>query len=279
MVTTRESDTELEPPWVAFPWIRARSIGWRMGGGEDYLLRWFPYVKTHILDFPAALAYLQRHPRAPRPWASFLISWLQPLAQASSRGPLTLDHAHVEALGLVGDDVAYPVFVRNLERKGGMPAPWTRRVARDSPDKGWRYQTREMAWWARWFATECVDRAAWLDAQPAPRDTWAPVVAALRVRRSDLGWATITGGADQLIPLAAAHGALPPPWCGGHAPRDEITYEDDQADDIDRWAWWLFAAIDDPASLRGYLARWKPPPAWQAALARAPYDQLEHALR
>jgi hypothetical protein len=274
-----EAEPELEPPWAAYPWIQYGSIGWRMGCGEDYLMQWYPYAARCIVDFPSALAYLQRHPRAPRPWASFLLSWLPPLARANPRGALQLDRAQVDALGLVGDDVAYPVFVRNAQREGGMTAPWTWRVATDSPAAGWRYLTREIGWWARWLATGCADRTAWLDAQPAPSGAWSPVVAAVRARRADPAWATLTGGAEQLIPLAVAHGALPPPWLGGHPPRDAIVYDVDPADDIDRWAWWLFATLDDPASWRGYLARWPPPPAWQATLAREPYRELDRAIR
>jgi hypothetical protein len=278
---TREPDAEpeLEPPWAAYPWIQSGSIGWRMGCGEDYLLQWFPYAGRCIVDFPSALAYLQRHPRAPRPWASFLVSWLRPLARASPRGPLRLDRAQVDALGLVGDDVAYPVFVRNAQREGGMTAPWTWHVAAGSLADGWRYQTREIAWWARWLAAGCADRTAWLDAQPAPSGAWSPVVAAVRAGRAGPAWGTLTAGVEQLIPLMVAHGALPPPWLGGHPPRDAIVHDIDRADDVDRWAWWLFATIDDPASWRGYLARWPPPPAWQAALALDPYRELDRAMR
>jgi len=34
----------MEPPWIKYPDIPAMSIGWRMGGGEDYgiaFYRWF----------------------------------------------------------------------------------------------------------------------------------------------------------------------------------------------------------------------------------------------
>jgi len=273
------AEPELEPPWAAYPWIQHGSIGWRMGCGEDYLLQWFPYVQKHIRDFPSALAYLQRHPRAPRLWALFLVSWLHPLAKANPRGALALDRAQVDALGLVGDDVAYPVFLRNARREGGLTAPWTWYVAAESTAKGWRYLTRQVGWWARWLATECDDRTAWLDAQPAPPEAWSPVVTAVRARRAAPAWATLTGGAERLIPLAVAHGELPPPWLGGHPPRGAIAYDDDQADDIDRWVWWLLATIDDPASWHGYLARWPPPPEWQATLAREPYRELERTLR
>ena len=61
----------------------------------------------------------------------------------------------------------------------------------------------------------------------------------------------------------------------GHADR----YDDSRADDVDRWAWWLFATLDDPASWHAYLTRRPPPPAWQATLARDPYRELERTPR
>lgn len=271
-----EIEAEIEPPWAAFPWIQLGSIGWRMGSGEDYMYRWLEYARKAFADVRSALAYLQRHPRAPRRWASFLVSWLEPLARTNPGDAVVIDRAQVGALGLVGDDVAYPVFVRNAMRDGGMPAPWSWYVA-ESPAKGWRYVTRVIGWWARWMATEGDGREAWLEAQAAPPAAWASVIAAVRERRGD-AWTTLDGGAERLIPAAVLHGALPPPWLGGHGPREAIVWDDELADDVDRWAWWLFATIDDPASWRGYLERWPPPTAWQATLENHPYRALESAL-
>lgn len=98
-------------------------------------------------------------------------------------------------------------------------------------------------------------------------------------RRADSPWASLTGGAERLIPLTVMHGTLPPPWLGGHPPRDAIVYDDNQADDVDRWVWWLFATFDDPESWRGYLTRWPPPSVWQDALTRDPYRELDRARR
>jgi hypothetical protein len=125
----------------------------------DYLRRWFPYVRTHILDFPSALAYLQRHPRAPQAWSLFLVSWLEPLAKANPRGALALDRAQVDALGLVGDDVAYRVYIRNAQRDGGMTAPWTWRVSAESPA-----QPDAIRWGRPWRLLRNSARrpAAWL---------------------------------------------------------------------------------------------------------------------
>jgi hypothetical protein len=271
-------EPEIEPPWSAYPMLEHGSLGWRMGCGEDHMHEWFTYVWAHIRDLQSALAYLQRHPRAPRTWSLFLMSWLQPLAKANPRGALALDRAQVAALGLVDDAVAYRTHIRNIERAGGMKAPWTWRVFADSPAGIWRHLTREIGWWARWLANDCADRDAWLDAQPAPPAAWSPVVAAVRARRADASWSSVTGGAERLIPLTVAFGALPPPWLGGRLPRNTFEYDDTKADDVERWMWWLFATFDDAASWRSYLARW-PPPRWQAVLARHPYNELDRGIR
>ena len=36
----------LLPPWLACPKIERYSIGWRMGYGEDYLIKWGEWYQT-----------------------------------------------------------------------------------------------------------------------------------------------------------------------------------------------------------------------------------------
>ena len=279
---------ELEPPWAKYPWMIHGSIGWRMGSGESYQMLWGDFVSTRLTSMAITLAYLQRHPPAPRTWCGTLV-WLLERIERGDDGEEEDDddgdddgeespahaalRAQIEAAGLVGDDVAYPVFLRNVLDHGGLTAPWTWRVASESPAMAWRYATREVGWWARWLATECPDRAAWLDAQPAPPASWAAVVDAVRAGTSDASWATLDGGAERLIPATVAHAALPPPWLGGHPPRAGIEW-DEGADDRDRWAWWVFDTFEDLASWRAYLARWPPPPAWQVALSEILFSYL-----
>jgi hypothetical protein len=178
----------------------------------------------------------------------------------------------VESNGLVGDDAAYPVFIRNERRAGGVVAPWIRR---DDPDRAWRHDTRELGWWARWIATECDDRRAWLASQPQMPAPWAIVAAAVVDAPITPGWQRLDAGGPHLLAHALAEGVVPPPWLGGHPPRDDIDWNN-APDDRDRWAWWVFATFEDAASWRRYLARWPPPPAWQAALDE---QLLEHLCR
>jgi len=270
---------ELEPPWAIYPSIAYGSIGWRMGTGEEYWRAWRAYAASRLADFPSALAYLQRHPRAPRTWCFFLASWLAPLASANPRGKLVFERATVDELGLLGDDVAYETFVRNAHRQGGVTAPWTWPRPAASPAEAWRYLTRELGWWARWLGAGCADRAAWLDAQPAAPAPWAALASALGGRLDEPLWAEVHGGAAQLIRWIVAHGALPPPWIGGHAPRTQVTFGDDVADDVDRWTWWVLETFDDAATWRRYLDRWPPPSSWDLALARPPFGALARTYR
>ncbi len=36
----------LPPPWLAYPEIERYSIGWRMGYGESYIMKWSTWLNT-----------------------------------------------------------------------------------------------------------------------------------------------------------------------------------------------------------------------------------------
>lgn len=65
MIATRK---QMEPPWIAFPDIPLGSIGWRMGGGESFLMIWDKwYIK---LSNDIRLQYQVNHPE-PAGWEGF----------------------------------------------------------------------------------------------------------------------------------------------------------------------------------------------------------------
>lgn len=258
---------ELEPPWAAFPWIPAGSIGWRMGSGEGYLIEWGDYVEGACPSVEAAIEYLQRHLPAPRTWRSWIAGWLGRLAGDEDDDESESDASpwddRVEEEGLVAEDAAYPVFVRNALREGGLAVPWA--SDRETLRGALRYSARELGWWARWLATECPDRGAYLDAQPPPGDEWVMVERSARTGVAAVPYET--GGLEALVCTLAATGTLPPAWVAGHAPRGEIEYGDD-ADDRDRWLWWATSTFEDAASWRRYLAAWPAAPEiWGNAFA------------
>jgi hypothetical protein len=255
----------LEPPWARYPWIKSGSIGWRMGDGEHYAMLWGRFCRTHLAGVDTLIAHLQQHPRAPRSWRRSL-RWM---LAAAGGGPDDDAHAaaldaQIDAAGLLGDDVAYAVHIRNLERAGGVTAPWTWRSCA-TPEDALRYSAREVGWWARWLATACPDRAAWRAQAPAAPAAWAEIEAVLAGAPPAPIWTGLDHGAGALIAAMLPHGPLPPPWLGGHPPLDEIHWSPPH-DDRDRWAWWVVHTFDDAASWAGYLAPWPPPPPWRAAL-------------
>lgn len=305
---------ELEPPWARYPWIPRGSIGWRMGSGESYEMLWGDFVDEKVRSLDDALAYLRRHPKAPRSWGEWIAGWLASFddellddddADDAERAGEDVEDddfedddfededdeddeeeevlywtAFVEAEGLTGDDVAYPVFVRNALAAGGMTAPWTWRGAVDTPDSAMRYSPRELGWWARWLAQGCAtreEREAHLAAQAPPPAEWQPVVAELRAMwasgAAPPAWADLTSGGRALVPAMVFHGELPPPWTGDHPPIQDVEWEED-SDDRHRWAWWVFETFEDKASWFAYLARWPQPPKWRRALDAVSFPYL-----
>ena len=55
-------------PWVALPDIPAKSIGWRMGGGETYLDGFGPWFRA--LSPEDRTAFMQENPE-PEDWKGF----------------------------------------------------------------------------------------------------------------------------------------------------------------------------------------------------------------
>ncbi len=258
---------ELEPPWARYPWIELGSIGWRMGSGEGYLMEWHDYVQVACPTVDAAVDYLHRHPPAPRTWNRWVAHWLARVGGVASDEDEDEDQAtpwevRVEEEGLVAEDAAYPVFIRNSLSGEGMTVPWD---VRETPHDALRYSPRQLGWWARWLATECPDRRAYLDVQPPPREEWANIERSARTGVAAVPYET--GGIEAIVCTLAATGTLPPAWTAGHEPRGSIAY-DETADGRDYWLWWVTDTFEDAASWRRYLAAWPPAPAsWVEAFA------------
>lgn len=81
-----ELEHEIEPPWAHLPELPYGSMGWRMGTGEDYLRRWFAFVRT-VPDHRALLRYLRRHPPAPHRWRNPLLECLDQAISRSAPPP------------------------------------------------------------------------------------------------------------------------------------------------------------------------------------------------
>ncbi|HEY5934916.1 MAG TPA: hypothetical protein VIU61_09780 [Kofleriaceae bacterium] len=65
-----DASEPLPPPWVRHPNIPRFSIGWRMGYGESYLDRWWPFAQA--LDTPALIEYFRSYAPIPVEWVDFV---------------------------------------------------------------------------------------------------------------------------------------------------------------------------------------------------------------
>lgn len=59
---------QMEPPWLAFPDIPSVSIGWRMGGGESFLMTWDRWYKR--ISEEERIEYQRSYPEPPS-WDGF----------------------------------------------------------------------------------------------------------------------------------------------------------------------------------------------------------------
>lgn len=282
-----DADDDLPPPWAKHPEIPSGSIGWRMGYGESWLTQWHDWLAKQPKDRPTRLAYLRRHPPAPRTWSRTVARVLEPHDREGDADdededvdvdePEPDDYAaanealaqRLAAEGLVGDDVAMGAWEALW---GEAPAaPWAASWHRGELGSMARYGGRELTFWARWCARRRDDGrlAAWLRSVPAPTPAWEPLRDAARDGTVPRGWQPASAW-ERAAVLVAAHAEAPPPWTLGEAP---ASLREDYADDssyADAWCAWVYDSLDDRTSWRAYLERHGGVPAeWHDAIARA----------
>jgi hypothetical protein len=217
-----------------------------MGSGESWLHAWLDVVDG--LDDAELLAHLHRHPAPP-------VSWQRCLDGVLSKRSL-------QARVWVRPDAAWPVYVRNELREGGVRAPWCWRNTRGMAPLV-NHRTRELSFWGRWCAAERAEGRleAWLQAQPPPPEAWRAVGEALQ---------------RQVVPeephelwLAcslAAHGEPEPPWAAGIAPPRRGQRVGDDRERSDLWFKWVLHTFDDAPTYQSYLRRHPASEDWQRQL-------------
>lgn len=257
---------DVAPPWARHPEIPSGSIGWRMGYGESWLMLWHAWLSRQPTDRAWRLAYLRRHPPAPRTWDRTAIDVLAPDRDAAEDVEAAL-LAELEAAGAIGDDVA--ILAWEALHGDAPAAPWIGRGDEATVAESARYGARELDFWARWCASrrQRGELERWLSAAPPAPPGWQALRdAAARGRADD---PTGRSAYERLGVLLAAHGHAPAPWTLGEPPKSLRGKTGDTVTYADAWHLWVLERFDDTPTWRRYLDSQGPiPRAWAGAIAR-----------
>lgn len=82
----------MKPPWIMYPDYERSSLGWRMGGGEDYLARFCGWFSSRAPEERVRFAETNVEPED---WWGFYATWGVPMTPPWRRYP-NLAHASWE---------------------------------------------------------------------------------------------------------------------------------------------------------------------------------------
>lgn len=237
---------DIAPPWVKFPTYTRRTIGWRMGCGEDWFMFWNYFIGTLNEARGDRLAYFKRQRPAPRTWADSVLLNLDSRAFAFRPGessvPIAQEISWLYQEGLVSDDIAYENWRAQLD---GPPSLLEGEpVTRENLISLTRILPRELFFYARYNADEGREVTlpkAWRALPPVEEG---------RAR----------------LAMELLRSPWPPgPWTLGCAAG--ASDDDDDAVSYGRaWRAWVGAVFDDAPSWDAYLERIEPAPEGWAAL-------------
>ena len=71
-IKNTQEPIEQLPPWIKYPSIPCYSIGWRMGAGEHYMLKWFNWISDK--DNNARIDYFKKYRPLPFSWLVWIAS-------------------------------------------------------------------------------------------------------------------------------------------------------------------------------------------------------------
>ena len=231
MNAARDENGDLAPPWAKYPTFERYCIGWRMGGGEDWVDMWWEFIGTLPTDQESRATYLRRHPPAPRSWAD--IAWMclhgegegdEGEAEAQRRMNVLLQE------GLVADDAAFQAW--SEQEAVGDPWRWHGETAEEAV----RYNTREFAFWSRKYGPT-----------PTPEELppgWSSVLPALTSGAVDVDPQRGLWTLAQMLLL----NAVVPPWKLDLSPEDFSDSFDDDMGYVDAFHLWLMSAFDDAST-------------------------------
>lgn len=255
-----DANGDLAPPWEQFPNYERYTIGWRMGGGEDWLCYWSVFLEDLDPAYETRLAYLRRHPPGPVSWAEHVHDVLYPSADDDAddtNGDQLAAQRRAELLylGLIASDASYPIWLRQQQ---GVRWPWE---SGDPPETVARYLTRDLWFWSRRVAG-LRGGAAW--APPPVPEGWQPCAVPLATGRvPDLD---PSRGLLSLAQMLSA-GRVSPPWELGLGVGDFADSFEMNMGYADAFRLWLMSAFDDREHLRRTLGPAEVPQSWEEWLS------------
>jgi len=271
-----DENGDIQPPWARFPTYTRTTIGWRMGSGEDWMWMWRRWL-SRLTGRGARLAYLRRHPKAPRTWANMVHDLLE-----EGDFVIALPEDVVEGLireGLVGDDVAFDTWAAHIDDMGIPPwgdfsPPWKgypdrNRERAETSETALRYHTRGLSFWARWVLVQRHRRgdddwiARWRPSPGWERFYWAAFT-------GEVGDVEGLKGLTRVSLELAANGAPETPWRRGLPPADYAdSYDVFHMRYTDAWLLWASCTFDDAPTWLAYLRHRGPVPSdWEALIQR-----------
>jgi hypothetical protein len=251
-----DSNGDLAPPWVEFPEYERHTLGWRMGGGESWMIMWGIFLEKLGTDPAVRLAYLQRHAPAPFTWADTVHAVLNPSGDDEdeneeddvTRGSRAQD---LERRGLIASDIAYSTWCRRYPDY----VPW--RHAK-TPFDAARHGTRDFWFWSR-RVQELRERGEWR--APELPAAWEACAAALR--EGAAGAVDVDQGLRTLAKMLCA-GRVVPPWELELEPEQFADSFDDDMGYVDAYRLWGMSAFDDEPQRERFVPAQSVPAAWRA---------------
>ncbi len=259
---------DLPPPWVEFPTYERYCIGWRMGGGEDWLGLWHVFLEGLGDDPAVRLAYLRRHAPAPMNWSESVHRVLNPGwsdedddegdeddADDDGSDPAEARRAQLLARGLIASDASYAIWRARQDR---VHWPW---FDVRSPTTAGRHWTRDLWFWSRHVAE--LRAAGRLD---LPRVPWPWRGCTRPLREGRCTRIDRRRGLLTLVRMLGAGEVIPPWRLGLHVQDFADTFDDDMGY-VDAYRLWGMSALDDGEMLRRFCHADEAPPPWRAWLA------------
>lgn len=244
---------DIAPPWERFPALTRRTIGWRMGFGEDWMHIWSLFLRELAPDVDARSDYLRRHAPAPVTWADAVYRVLHPDWVRLEESPDVTARRYDTLLqhGYLASDVAFETWRRQQQ---GVRWPWKpgggpEEAARFRPREFW-FSSRQIAGLRREHGWSC----------PLVPPAWRPCAHALESGEPGPvdpkeGWLTLAKmlcAGEVLVPSRLG---LEPADVVGDPSEGHTSY-------ADAFCLWAASVFDDAEQLRRYLDAAGAPSAW-----------------